>query len=300
MDEIPFCDQFHVQERISLEPMPDGNILVVKEFGLEFSKDTFAQSLIEAMLRVWQQKAGSQLLDFLRQRATGASSTAPPPRVVEVWELQRRLTLFHVTWTAPFLPHDGEKQWRWVDTRYRKHPWTLGTQCSSAGAAVPPIRPPMLTLAAIEANVSDKAEWAVVRTQGPCDADGWQYANEFYEGDALWDEASTFCHCRRRLWRRCLDACEECPAGPEPEDEPERREAPCLSGSGATLRFIILALASFLVLVSALLVSWSGSARGLSWTAPNDPGMLYPLSGCQTNSDDNGDSFNALEYTCPP
>lgn len=28
---------------------------------------------------------------------------------LQVWELQRRTTMFHDDWRAPFLPHDGQK-----------------------------------------------------------------------------------------------------------------------------------------------------------------------------------------------
>jgi hypothetical protein len=220
LHDIPFCEHLELQERLALESMPNGSVLVVKEFGHGFSGSALAQTCTEAMLRRWQQRAGDQLLDFLRQRATGASSTAPQPRVVEVWELQRRLTLFHVTWTAPFLPHDGEKQWRWVDTKYRKHPWALGAQVSSAASDVPPLRPPI----GWASEEAEEAEWAVTRTLEPCDEEGWQYAADFYESDRLWNSTAAFCHCRRRLWRRPLSAREDCRAIPQerPTEAPQR------------------------------------------------------------------------------
>lgn len=34
---------------------------------------------------------------------------------LKVWELQRRTTMFHDDWRAPFLPHDGQKPHGWIE-----------------------------------------------------------------------------------------------------------------------------------------------------------------------------------------
>mmetsp|Transcript_1730 Transcript_1730/g.5429 ORF Transcript_1730/g.5429 Transcript_1730/m.5429 type:complete len:722 (-) Transcript_1730:291-2456(-) len=115
---------------------------------------------------------------------------------VEIWELQRRTTLFSSSWRAPFLPHDGLKRWRWVDKQYAVHVWTAGTKECSALSDEPPIQAP-------KGWKQETAGWILADAMGACDNDKWQYAIDFYEKDGLWGRSSLFCHCRRRLWK-CL------------------------------------------------------------------------------------------------
>lgn len=113
--------------------------------------------------------------------------------VVEVWELQRRVTLFHSSWRAPFLPHDATCQWRWVvlGNHYQQHEWVEGTRESCAASEAPPIRPPLGWRA---------GQWFVSRAPGDCDEAGWQYAHDFYVGSHHWGGSITAMHVRRRLW----------------------------------------------------------------------------------------------------
>ncbi|CAE7888046.1 unnamed protein product, partial [Symbiodinium microadriaticum] len=109
----------------------------------------------------------------------------------EVWEVQRRTTMFHEDWRAPFLPHDGQKQARWVDTRFHKHPWLLTKTSVSAAAAVPPLEPPPA--------MREKGEWTI-NPDGPADKDGWQYSTDFHRTVSKWGAKSTIGLCRKRRW----------------------------------------------------------------------------------------------------
>jgi len=109
----------------------------------------------------------------------------------EVWEVQRRTTMFHEDWRAPFLPHDGQKQARWVDSRFHKHPWLLAKTSVSAAAAVPPLEPPPA--------MREKGEWTV-SPDGVADKDGWQYSTDFHRTGSKWGAKSTIGLCRKRRW----------------------------------------------------------------------------------------------------
>lgn len=114
--------------------------------------------------------------------------------IVEIWELQRRTTLFDDDWRAPFLPHEHKKSARWVDARYRKHSWIMESRKASALSDIPPLEAPVgMSLTA--------AGWSVGDAPGPFDKDGWQYAADFYKRRAAWGDVATFSSCRRRLWR---------------------------------------------------------------------------------------------------
>jgi hypothetical protein len=222
LHDTPYCDCFHVHEQIVFQPSASGGTSMSKSFGTVFSKRTFVQSLIVSNTLTQQQKSGDRLLDFVRRRGQGevsnlvceASGPTDPQldhsdevaasplatmkknRIVEVWELQRRVTLFHKTWQAPFLPHDGEKQWRWVDMQYRMHPWAVGDKAECASRAFPVLDLP---------NGWKQREgckgFEVVAPPGPGDAEGWQYAVDLYTSDELWFADPSWFHCRRRLWR---------------------------------------------------------------------------------------------------
>jgi len=128
---------------------------------------------------------------------TAAETDVKARVMVTVWELQRRWTLFHTTWQAPFLPHDGEKSWRWVDMDYREHPWAVPPLAASAAAAVPIIEPPEKEWGQGEQQTT----WNVAEPGGPCDQQGWQYAVDFYQDRSYWVSTSQWHHCRRRLWK---------------------------------------------------------------------------------------------------
>lgn len=116
--------------------------------------------------------------------------------ILKVWELERRFTLFHTTWQAPFLPHDGETKWRWVDQEFRKHKWAVGSCDVSAKSSTPAIEFPKHLKAATSGWTLPK-----LPANRQVDADGWQYAVDFYTSDDQWFSSKTWFHCRRRLWQ---------------------------------------------------------------------------------------------------
>lgn len=116
---------------------------------------------------------------------------------VQIWELQRRTTLFHEDWRAPFLPHDGVRGWRWLDTGYHKHPWMAAglRKLEVACKPEPPIEP--------GGGWMPIGDWRVAAGDSErMDADGWQYSNRYHRRDNRWHANSRACHCRRRLWTR--------------------------------------------------------------------------------------------------
>jgi hypothetical protein len=208
--DTPFCDCYTILDRVALSPAV-GGITVRKEFCVQFLKGTLAKSMIESSTKAAQKQVAQVFLEVLRRRAGGAdaadqeglrpvtrsraSSEEEDPSVTEVWELQRRMTLFHDSWRAPFLPHDGLKRWRWVDRRYLKHPWAGGSsRQASANSSEPPLGPP-------DGDGRQAAQWARAESPGPSDSEGWQYAVDFYSSDAMWGNSPAMHHCRRRLWR---------------------------------------------------------------------------------------------------
>jgi len=123
----------------------------------------------------------------------------PTHRIVQIWELQRRATLFHTSWHAPYLPHEYDTIWRWVslDERYHKHAWIDGTREEVALSERPPVAPPQ----GWGWRIEDGEGWAVVDIDIPCDEEGWQYAADFYTDSFWWGTSPALCHCRRRLWQ---------------------------------------------------------------------------------------------------
>lgn len=120
--------------------------------------------------------------------------------VADLYELQRRQTLFHKTWQAPFLPHDSwQGLSRWVDPDYGRHPWI---DCSQAEADLSD-EPPLL--APVNCPQADGSLWAVDVSPGSTDEEGWQYAVDFYVSDSQWGPESGMFHCRRRRWRCMLE-----------------------------------------------------------------------------------------------
>jgi len=115
---------------------------------------------------------------------------------VEVWEVQRRTTIFHKNWRAPFLPTDGERRARWVNSSHQRHPWIIQTWMDAAASEVPPLEAP----AAMRPSATG---FEVVNAPpgAPSDQDGWQYGAAFYKSDHRWGTSVVGASCRRRLWR---------------------------------------------------------------------------------------------------
>merc|ERR1712136_303551 len=108
-----------------------------------------------------------------------------------VWQLQRRTTIFQFDWRAPFLPHGGPKRCGWVDTAYNRHLW-MPPGHSQNTKDMPPL---------IEDDSFKEIEkWHVNKQLLTADAEGWQYAVDFYRKDSLWSATSSGNSVRRRLW----------------------------------------------------------------------------------------------------
>jgi hypothetical protein len=128
--------------------------------------------------------------EFVRSSLKDVPS--PRIRVVKVWELQRRTTVFQSDWRAPFLPHDGKRRQRWVDLDFDvNHPWMFGSVEALAASNQPPIQAP--------AGWQIEG-WVVAVPPGECDAGRWQYCSDFHKSPESWCALSHGLHCRRRLW----------------------------------------------------------------------------------------------------
>lgn len=205
--DVPYGDYFVVQERMTIVPAVTGaGIDVTISLRCVFLKSTMMQSKIEKGSAEGVARAGSVLIDILHRRAaalqgspgTSACLNDRTTCVQRVWELQRRTTVFHSDWRAPFLPHDRQKRWRWLDEAYQLHPWTKTLSRMDASLEhEPPIRTP-LGWAPLDAwSVSTREAKGAAR----CDGESWQYAVDFYSGDQYW-KAGGALSVRRRLWVR--------------------------------------------------------------------------------------------------
>jgi len=121
--------------------------------------------------------------------------------VMPVWELERRTTIFQQDWRAPFLPHDAQKASKWMSIRdrYMPHPLIFSnvsnTEDDAARCETPPIKEVTFPGCTFSCN------WEVCVDE-TSDADGWQYAVDFYLDDSYWgDRPGGFSHVRRRKWK---------------------------------------------------------------------------------------------------
>lgn len=203
--EVPFGHCFIVQERTIIAPSAEGvwlqrfaRVLFLKSCG-------FLGPLIQKYAIRGVTDVSSQLVRLLRLRAEGpmdiwASVISSPTMVLQIYELQRRTTRFHTDWRAPFLPHDGSKAWRWVDTSYKRHSWTItSVRAEAALSDTPPVEPPADRWRAVD-------DWQLVTATSQAgamqDADGWQYAINFWRPTHAWTANDRGCVVRRRLWSR--------------------------------------------------------------------------------------------------
>lgn len=209
--DVPFGHNFLVQERIEFVPaLGVRGAQVTKSFRCVFLRGVgLLASAIRKFTYVAQARSGDVLVSVLQKRvaplplslpATGDEEPLDALSVtctLNIWELQRRATLFHTDWGAPFLPHDGQKRWRWVDTSYQRHPWTRFTDRETAAAATePPIGP--------HEGWEPQGEWTICTgsSDGTGDDEGWQYAIDLYLDEWWWNPSNSAHHVRRRLWAR--------------------------------------------------------------------------------------------------
>mmetsp|Transcript_18160 Transcript_18160/g.42444 ORF Transcript_18160/g.42444 Transcript_18160/m.42444 type:complete len:594 (-) Transcript_18160:4-1785(-) len=120
---------------------------------------------------------------------------------VKVWEVQRRYTIWNEEWHTPFLPHDGDKKWRWMMLErgyYIRHP-RLPTSLTLDDMETD--QPPIASMKFLGRNRT--CRWTP-EVSDLTDADGWQYAVDF---SASWSKApASFSHVRRRCWRPVFSA----------------------------------------------------------------------------------------------
>lgn len=209
--DVPFGEKFVVQERIELSPAEDGTTTRLKQAA----RCIFLQScgMLQGRIRSGAlsslEKAGDKFQALVSARAEAAFAkeqaengegmsgltleAEPVTCTVRIYELQRRTTLLHSDWRAPFLPHDQKKRWRWVDEEYNKHPWTsTHSREEAASMSLPPVEP--------RRGWAPLGPWELTYDQ--TDPEGWQYASEFSKDAWYWSKVKTGHHVRRRLWSR--------------------------------------------------------------------------------------------------
>jgi len=119
--------------------------------------------------------------------------------VMPVWELERRTTIWHQDWRAPWLPHDAQKAWKWmsIEDHYVPHPSisVISSIDDAAQCEAPPIKEVALP------GCTRSCSWKV-HVDETSDLDGWQYAVDFYLQDTCWSNMPEgFSHVRRRKWK---------------------------------------------------------------------------------------------------
>lgn len=140
-----------------------------------------------------------------------------------VYQLERRATIWN-DWVAPFLPHDAQKKCTWVaiDERYTRHPWIPADMSNEAAAAkeTPPITHADVLGGRRSCTWEPVVDWQPPQGCGKCatDAEGWEYAADFYVSEHLWFSAvSAFSYVRRRRWKPDFSQSEACEAEPAGE-----------------------------------------------------------------------------------
>mmetsp|Transcript_74510 Transcript_74510/g.241052 ORF Transcript_74510/g.241052 Transcript_74510/m.241052 type:complete len:436 (-) Transcript_74510:33-1340(-) len=203
--DVPFGGCFVVQVRDELSWEEDDDTCVAtKSVRLIFLKSVgWFKGAIQSNVMSEQAKAGESFLTILKTRADNASTNSPSlhractTQKGMVWEVQRRSTLFHSDWRAPFMPFDGAHRWRWLDASHSRHHWisTHAKRTDVAKANFPPLTPEGWQMS---------GRWEVSlagRDQGTMDDDGWQYCvSLFTKGEKGWFKSNTGKMCRRRLW----------------------------------------------------------------------------------------------------
>eukprot|EP00404_Azadinium_spinosum_P049412 CAMPEP_0180810598 /NCGR_PEP_ID=MMETSP1038_2-20121128/64971_1 /TAXON_ID=632150 /ORGANISM="Azadinium spinosum, Strain 3D9" /LENGTH=411 /DNA_ID=CAMNT_0022851901 /DNA_START=20 /DNA_END=1255 /DNA_ORIENTATION=+ len=223
--DVPQCTRFKVLVHVSLVPFPEG-IAVTRGIGVTYLRGVPWPQAVEASMTTLLDGLGESIPSFLRKRAKdypGAIGVSQLEDLCEIWELQRRPTVFHSSWSAPFLPHDGGYRRRWVSKDYGQHPWLKESLEFCAQQDVPPVK----------GRRHRASSWRVVQPPGPCDAEGWQYAVEFVQDPSWWSDSSSYYHCRRRLWRRDRDP----KLGQDLEDEEDGEHADCQAGEASSSSF---------------------------------------------------------------
>jgi len=204
--DVPMGSNFLVQERVTYDACDGDAAQIVKYCRVVFVKSCgLLNGRIQSVAMSEQTRTGDIFFRILRERSPqspqadpsdGEGGSAEATCVVTVWELQRRTTLFHSDWRAPFLPHDGGKRWRWVDDNFHKH---HGITCHQREDAAMADMPPL----GWDSSWQRTDDWVVQRgtvDNNPTDDQGWQYSIDFYRNGVAWLPGGRGFHCRRRLW----------------------------------------------------------------------------------------------------
>ncbi|CAJ1350734.1 unnamed protein product [Effrenium voratum] len=116
-----------------------------------------------------------------------------------VWELQRRTTIWHTDWRAPFLPHDYQKAIKWmaIEDHYVPHPFI--PEDIDVDEAAESEEPPITKVKFL--GRYRPCQWSIVVDE-TSDREGWQYAVDFYLEPGSWScGVRGFSHVRRRRWQ---------------------------------------------------------------------------------------------------
>lgn len=200
--DVPFGEKLLVQEKVELTSTGSGGVdlrisgrvVFLKHCGMFQSR---INSTIISELAVAAEALASQLESLspadgcgdCRQELTLPSDGSI--RTEHVWELQRRVALWSDVWHAPFLPHDGVKRWRWVNSEYKPHEQCLAFAKKSSRCETPPVGMPP--------GWVPVGDWQPERSSQTT-SDGWQYSVDFYSADQFWCKSPFALHVRRRRW----------------------------------------------------------------------------------------------------
>jgi len=202
--DVPFGSNFIVQDRTVLASEQANSVVsVTRSCRVVFLKSCgFLKSKIQSGVVTGQTSSGDIFLGLLRKRApmpivrVRSDLSHVPKHIESVWEVQRRTTIFNADWRAPFLPHDRNKRWKWLDDSYNRHGWLAGSRDDVAAAETPPLVPGV--------GLTPCGDWTVRSGSNEMshntDEDGWQYAIDLYRGDSHYGTGKTGMSVRRRLW----------------------------------------------------------------------------------------------------
>mmetsp|Transcript_52617 Transcript_52617/g.117991 ORF Transcript_52617/g.117991 Transcript_52617/m.117991 type:complete len:657 (-) Transcript_52617:18-1988(-) len=144
------------------------------------------------------------------QTLTAEAMIADLEQMSLVWELQRRTTIWHNDWRAPFLPHDYQKAIKWmaIQEHYLPHPFI--PEDIDIDEAAESEEPPIGEVQFLGRKRACKWDILVDETS---DSEGWQYAVDFYLEPSKWSNGLRgFSHVRRRRWQPTFVADTDVPA----------------------------------------------------------------------------------------
>lgn len=194
-----FGSQAPIDMRIPMRAAPVGNVVRLA-LGEGF-QTALVHDSDDAGVADWTQLVESLELEKRgahRKIEVGPSRSSGGELIIEVFELESKNPVTQA-WSTPTLVGDvlTDNSWRWVDALGKRHP-KLAKNLSKVEitrAREPPCELDMLT--ALGPWEVDKGPSKL----GPCDADGWRYANNFQA--VIWERKPAFFNmARKRRWLR--------------------------------------------------------------------------------------------------